>query len=144
MWFFNSFRMEKLKPCRHCKKKSVFPFRMPYEKWSNSYQKFDGLFNFCIVCICFCLMFLFLLVFQPCETCYSYFALLSALDCDVSFEVFLTMCFHTYVSQSSILSVVLCFALIYGSRFLRLFLLRETKLADNGAKYVCLCGKRNA
>lgn len=48
------------------------------------------------------------------------------------------MCFHTYVSQSNILSVVLRFALIYGSRFLRLFLFRETKLADNGAKCVCV------
>lgn len=79
---------------------------------------------------------------QSSETDYSYSALLSAFDCDVPFQVFPTMCFHTYVSQSNILSVVLCFALICGSRFLRLFLFRETKLADNGTK--CGFGKRNA
>lgn len=48
------------------------------------------------------------------------------------------MCFYTCVSQSNILSVVLCFALTYGSRFLRLFLFRETKLANNGTKSVCV------
>lgn len=89
-------------------------------------------------------MYLFLLMSQSSEAYYSYFALLSALDCDVSFKVFLTMCFHTYVSQSNILNVVLCFALIYESRFLRLFLFRETNLADNGTKRVYVWEKTNA
>lgn len=87
-------------------------------------------------------MYIFLLMLQSSEACYSYFAL-SALGCDVSFKVFLTMCFHTYVSQSNILNVVLCFALIYGSLFLRLFLFRETNLVDNGTKRVYVWEKTN-
>lgn len=41
---------------------------------------------------------------------YSYSAMLSSLDCDVPFKMTcVSMCFHTYVSQNNIVSVVLLF-----------------------------------